>query len=75
MNNFEALARILVWGGLIIVFVGILLYISSRLGISGFKLPGDIYIKKENFTFYFPIVTCILLSIIISVILNIFSRR
>ncbi|KUG04127.1 hypothetical protein ASZ90_018489 [hydrocarbon metagenome] len=73
--NLEALARIMIWGGLIIVVGGILLYVSSKLGISGFKLPGDIYIKKGNFTFYFPIVTCILLSIIITLIFNYFSRR
>ena len=73
--NLEALARIMIWGGLIVIFGGILLYVSSKLGISGFKLPGDIYIKKENFTFYFPIVTCILLSIIITLIFNFFSRR
>ncbi len=75
MNNLEAMARIMIWGGLIIIFGGLLLYGFSKLGISGFRLPGDIYIKKENYTFYFPIVTCILLSIIITIILNIFSRR
>lgn len=75
MNNLEAMARIMIWAGLIIVLGGILLYLFSKLGGSGFRLPGDIYIKKENYSFYFPVASCILLSIIITIILNIFSRR
>ncbi len=75
MNNMEAIARIMIWAGLIIILGGILLYVFSKIGGTGFRLPGDIYIKKENYTFYFPIVSCILLSIIITIILNIFSRR
>jgi hypothetical protein len=38
------------------------------------KLPGDIYIKRENFSFYFPITTCILLSFLLSLILMIFKK-
>lgn len=74
MNLGDA-ARMLVGIGLVIVLAGLFLYILSKLGFSGFRLPGDIYIKKENFTFYFPLATCILLSIIISILLKIFSRR
>jgi hypothetical protein len=39
------------------------------------KLPGDIHFKKGNFTFYFPITTCILLSILLSIILTLLGRR
>lgn len=75
MNNLEAMARIMIWGGLIIILGGIMLYLFSKFGGSGFRLPGDIYIKKENYSFYLPVASCILLSIIITIILNIFSRR
>jgi Flp pilus assembly protein protease CpaA len=74
MNSMEAMARLLIWGGLIILAVGLLTYVFSRRGGGTFKVPGDIYVKKENFTFYFPIVSCIVLSLIITVILNLFRR-
>jgi len=39
------------------------------------KFPGDIFIKKENFSFYFPITTCIILSIVLTIIMQLFNRR
>ncbi|HOK41357.1 MAG TPA: DUF2905 domain-containing protein [bacterium] len=59
--------------GLIICIVGILLFFSDKIKFIG-KLPGDILIKKDNFTFYFPITTSILLSIIISILLYFFRK-
>jgi hypothetical protein len=70
--NIDQLAKTLIALGIGIVVLGVLLYFAGRLGIG--KLPGDIYIKKGNFTFYFPIVTCILASIILTVIFSIFRR-
>ncbi|HEX68501.1 MAG TPA: DUF2905 domain-containing protein, partial [bacterium] len=44
--------------------------------IPGFgKLPGDILIKKKNFTFYFPLATCLILSILLTLILNLIFRK
>jgi hypothetical protein len=70
--NIDQLAKTLIALGIGIVVLGVLLYFAGRLGIG--KLPGDIYIKKGSFTFYFPIVTCILASIILTVIFSIFRR-
>ena len=54
---------------------GILLLIGFLMQFTGFgKLPGDIVIRKGNFTFYFPIATSIILSIILSLILYFISR-
>lgn len=39
------------------------------------RLPGDIFIKKDNFTFYFPVVTSLIISIILTLLLNFFFRR
>ena len=75
MNNMEGLAKLLISMGLVIVLIGTVLFILSKIGLTGLKLPGDIYIKRENFTFYFPVVTCIILSIILSLVFNIFGRR
>lgn len=75
MNNMEGLAKLLIGMGLVIVLIGAVVFILSKMGLTGFRFPGDIYIKKENFTFYFPVVTCIIISIILSLILNVFGRR
>ncbi len=58
--------------GLIIVIIGLAWPILSKLPIG--KLPGDIIYKKEGFSFYFPITTMIVVSIIISVILYMFRK-
>jgi len=54
--------------GLVIVAVGVILSLVGKVPWIG-KLPGDIYIKRENFTFYFPLATSIIISIILSLIL------
>lgn len=70
--NIQDLAKTLVALGIGIAILGVLLYFGGRLGIG--RLPGDIYIKKGNFTFYFPIVTSILASIILTAIFAFFRR-
>jgi hypothetical protein len=71
----QATARILISLGLVVLIAGVLLLLLSKLGITGARLPGDIYIKKENFTFSFPIITCIVISIVLTVIMNLINRR
>jgi len=67
------IGKILLIAGGIIIAVGLLLTFSNHIPFLG-KLPGDIVIKKENFTFYFPLVTFLLISIILTVIINIILR-
>jgi hypothetical protein len=64
--------RILVTVGLILVALGLLWPWLTRLGLG--RLPGDIVIERENFRFYFPITTMILISIALSLILWLFRR-
>ncbi|MEM8969819.1 MAG: DUF2905 domain-containing protein [Bacteroidota bacterium] len=59
--------------GITIVFVGLMVYFSDRIPLIG-RLPGDIRIERENFTFYFPLATSILLSVIVSLIIYLFRR-
>lgn len=73
--NLENMAKIIIMLGLGIVVAGVLLYLLSRLGINGWRLPGDIYIRRGNFSFYFPLATCILLSIVLTLIFSILGRR
>ena len=60
--------------GKLLVFIGIVLVIAGLFVSFAGKLPGDIYIKKDNFTFYFPITTSVFLSIVLSLLLYLFSR-
>ncbi|WP_036371041.1 DUF2905 family protein [Neomoorella thermoacetica] len=60
--------------GLFLALMGLLLLGLGKLFSIG-RLPGDIYIQRGNFTFYFPLVTSLLLSLILTVILNLLFRR
>lgn len=65
--------KLLITIGVILIVIGILWQVGGRILPLG-KLPGDILIKKDNATFYFPIVTSIVLSVVISLILLIIGR-
>ncbi|HJU62564.1 MAG TPA: DUF2905 domain-containing protein [Candidatus Binatia bacterium] len=67
------LAKTLIYLGLILVVLGVILALAGKLPWLG-HLPGDIYIQRERFTFYFPLATCILISVIITLVLY-FLRR
>ena len=67
------LGKILLTVGGIIVASGLFFLLIGRFGPG--KLPGDIFIQRENFSFFFPLTTGLILSIIITVLLNIFFRR
>jgi hypothetical protein len=67
------LGKWLVVMGLLMVVAGLALWGLGSLGLVG-RLPGDIYIRRGNLTFYFPLATCILLSVIISLLLMLFRR-
>ena len=65
--------RTLVFFGILLVVVGLILSIGAKIPWLG-QLPGDIYIQRERFTFYFPLATCLLLSIILTLVLYLFRR-
>ena len=69
----QSIGKLVIVVGLLIVIVGVAIYFSSRIPWLG-RLPGDISIQRENFSFYFPLGTSILLSIIVSVILYLVRR-
>jgi membrane protein implicated in regulation of membrane protease activity len=64
---------LIVVGGLILV-VGLFLSLGLRIPFLG-KLPGDISIDRGNVHFYFPVVTCLLLSVVLTLLLSVFFRR
>jgi len=74
MPSLADLGKVLIIFGLFSIILGGSLLLLGK--IPGFgRLPGDIYLQKDNFTFYFPLVTFFLLSIIVSIILNLLFRR
>ena len=68
------IARTLIVVGSILVVLGVTLSLLGKIPGVG-KLPGDILIKKENFTFYFPLATSLLISVLLSLILYLWNRR
>ncbi|MCC6490716.1 MAG: DUF2905 domain-containing protein [Candidatus Hydrogenedentes bacterium] len=71
----ESISKALILAGIGLALFGVLLYVSSKFGYFGLgRLPGDIRIDRENFSFSFPITTCILISIILSALLYLLSR-
>ena len=70
----ENLARVLMILGVVIFVVGGLLYLGARLNLPLGRLPGDIRIERENLTCIFPVVTMILVSVILTVVLNLVIR-
>jgi len=68
------LGRLLVFFGIALVVIGGIVMLLGRTGLPLGRLPGDIVYRGKNTTFYFPLVTCILLSFVLSVILFLVSR-
>jgi hypothetical protein len=68
------LGRMLITFGLLLVALGLLLTFAGRLPLRLGRLPGDIYIQGKHGTFYFPLATCILVSVVLSLLLWIFRR-
>jgi len=65
------IAKILIVAGVLLIILGLVWQFGGRFLPLG-KLPGDLLIKQGNFTFYFPVVTCILISVMISLLFYLF---
>ena len=75
MQGFESMGKMLILMGLLVLLAGLILTFAARLRIPFLgRLPGDIRIEREGFSFYFPIVTCIVLSILLTIVLNVVGR-
>ena len=73
MLGMGALGKMLILLGVFIIIIGIFLLIGDKIPWVG-RLPGDIIIKKEKFTFYFPLTTSILISIILTLLFTLFRK-
>lgn len=73
--DIEPFGKIIIALGILLVVIGVIIVLAPKIPYVG-RLPGDIYIKRDNFVFYFPIVSSILISLILSLVLYfIFGKR
>ena len=68
------LGRMLLVLGLLIAAAGLVMMVAPRIPWLG-RLPGDIHVQRDDFSFHFPIVTCLVVSAILTLVLNLFFRR
>jgi hypothetical protein len=69
------MARVLIGAGITLVIAGLVVSLADRVGIHLGRLPGDIRIEGKHGGFYFPVVTCVLVSILLSLISLLFRSR
>lgn len=70
----EPLARYLMLGGIILFLIGGGIFLAAKFGLPLGRLPGDIRVEGENGSFYFPLTSSILVSVLLTILLNIISR-
>lgn len=70
----ESFARYLMIGGIILFLIGGGIYLAAKFGIPFGRLPGDIRIERDGFSFYFPLASSILISVLLTIILNLIAR-
>ena len=68
---FASIGKMLIAFGVLLILIGVILLVFNKIGFLG-KLPGDIQVQKKSFEFHFPIVTCIVVSILLSILLSAF---
>lgn len=74
MNSLAGMGKIIIMIGIFMVITGGLLLLAGKIpGLR--RLPGDIFVQRGNFTFYFPVVTMIIVSIVLTLLVNLLFRR
>ncbi len=71
------IGKLLIQMGILIAIIGVIIMLFSKFPHSNFplgRLPGDIYIEKPNFKFYFPWVSCLIISVVLSLVLYFFRK-
>ena len=75
MQDFSSLGKVLIIAGLLVALLGVFIIAAGKIPYIG-KLPGDFYIQRKNFTFYFPLATSIIISLFLSILFwLIFGRK
>ena len=72
--DLRVIAKLLLFGGVILLLAGALLLALAKLPFAG-KLPGDIRIQRRGLSLYLPLATCLLLSILMTIVLRLFLKK
>jgi len=70
----ENIGRYLMIGGVVLFVVGGLVFLAAKFGLPFGRLPGDIRIERDGFSFYFPLGSSILISIVLTIVINVVLR-
>jgi hypothetical protein len=71
---FDSLGKLLIVFGVVLALVGGLLVLAGKVPFLG-RLPGDIVVRRENWGVYFPLTTCIVISVLLTLLFSFFGRR
>ena len=74
MPDFNGMGRILIVIGLVVAGVGLIMVLAGKIPFLG-KLPGDFHFRGTNFSFYFPLTTSILISVVLTLVLWFINRK
>ena len=74
MEPFGGFGKTLILLGAALVVLGVVFLAAPKIPFLG-KLPGDIHLRGKNWSFYFPVVTCIVISVVLTLLFNFFSRK
>ena len=71
--NLHDIGRLLVGGGIALAVVGVIFVVAARAGLG--RLPGDLSFGSDNVRVYIPLATCVVVSVVATIVLNLFLRR
>jgi hypothetical protein len=71
---FDSLGKLLIVFGVVLALLGGLLLVVGKVPLLG-RLPGDIVVRRENWSFYFPLTTSIVISVLLTLLFSLFGRR
>ncbi len=74
MTDFGQIGKLIIIAGVVLIAVGVLFLVLGRIPVIG-RLPGDLVIRRDNITIYIPLATMLLISLLLTIILNLIFRR
>ena len=74
MEPFGGFGKTLILLGAVLIVLGAAIILAPKIPFLG-KLPGDVHLRAKNWIFYFPVATCVVISVLLTILLNLFSRK
>ena len=74
MGPFGGFGKTLILLGAALMILGAAIILAPKIPFLG-KLPGDVHLRGKNWSFYFPVATCVAISVLLTILLNLFSRK